>query len=103
MMELKARVLIVDDDEGLRHALKDRFEYWGCEVSVAADGREALAAAAKCAFDLIMLDLSMPVMDGFEVLANLKKDGHPADVVVLSAHGSVDKVVQALQDGADDF
>jgi len=103
MMELKARVLIVDDDEGLRYALKDRFEYWGCDVSVASDGREALAAAAKCSFDLIMLDLSMPVMDGFEVLANLKKDGHPADVVVLSAHGSVDKVVQALQDGADDF
>ena len=103
MMELKARVLIVDDDEGLRMALKDRFEYWGCEVSVAADGREALAAAANCAYDLIMLDLSMPVMDGFEVLANLRKDGHPADIVVLSAHGSVDKVVQALQDGADDF
>jgi len=103
MMELKAKVLIVDDDEGLRMALKDRFEFWGCDVSVAADGREAMAAAAKCAFDLIMLDLSMPVMDGFEVLANLRKDGHPADIVVLSAHGSVDKVVQALQDGADDF
>ena len=45
----------------------------------------------------------MPVMDGFEVLAKLRADGHPADVVVLSAHGSVDKVVKALQDGADDF
>lgn len=103
MMELKATVLIVDDDEALRRALKDRFEFWGCEVSVAADGREALAAAARCSFDLILLDLSMPVMDGFEVLAKLRADGHPADIVVLSAHGSVDKVVQALQDGADDF
>ena len=103
MMELKAKVLIVDDDEGLRLALKDRFEFWGCRVSTAAEGTEALAAAAKCAFDLILLDLSMPVMDGFQVLAKLKADGHPADIVVLSAHGSVDKVVQALQDGADDF
>jgi len=103
MMELKAKVLIVDDDQGLRLALKDRFEFWGCDVSVAADGREAVAAAAKCTFDLILLDLSMPVMDGFEVLAKLRTDGHPADIVVLSAHGSVDKVVQALQDGADDF
>ncbi len=103
MMELKAKVLITDDDEALRRALKDRFEYWGCEVSTAADGREALSAAAQSAFDLILLDLSMPVMDGFEVLAKLKADRHPADVVVLSAHGSVDKVVQALQDGADDF
>jgi len=103
MMELKAKVLIVDDDDALRRALKDRFEYWGCDVSVAADGREALAAAAQSTFDLILLDLSMPVMDGFEVLAKLRADAHPADVVVLSAHGSVDKVVQALQDGADDF
>jgi DNA-binding NtrC family response regulator len=103
MKDLKAKVLIVDDDDALRRALKDRFEFWGCDVSLAADGREALAAAAKCGFDLILLDLSMPVMDGFEVLDQLKKDGHPADVVVLSAHGSVDRVVRALQDGADDF
>ena len=103
MMELKAQVLIVDDDEALRRALKDRFEFWGCEVAVAADGREALGAAAQCAFDLVLLDLSMPVMDGFEVLAKLRAEGYPADIVVLSAHGSVDKVVQALQEGADDF
>jgi two-component system response regulator HydG len=103
MMELKAKVLIVDDDAALRMALKDRFEYWGCEVSVAADGREALAAAAQRAFDLILLDLSMPVMDGFAVLNKLRAEGHPADIVVLSAHGSVDKVVRALKEGAADF
>ena len=103
MKQLKAKVLIVDDDQALRRALRDRFEFWGCEVSTAADGREALAAAAISTFDLILLDLSMPVMDGFEVLARLKADGNPADVVVLSAHGSVDKVVRALREGADDF
>jgi two-component system response regulator AtoC len=103
MTDIVGKVLIVDDDEALRRALKDRFEFWGCEVSVAADGREALAAAVQSTFDLILLDLSMPVMDGFEVLAKLRADSHPADVVVLSAHGSVDKIVRALQGGADDF
>ncbi len=103
MTGLIGKVLIVDDDQSLRRALKDRFEFWGCEVSVAADGREALATAAQNTFDLILLDLSMPVMDGFEVLAKLRADGYPADVVVLSAHGSVDKIVRALQGGADDF
>jgi DNA-binding NtrC family response regulator len=103
MLELKAKVLIVDDDDALRRALKDRFEFWGCEVTVAADGREALAAAAQRAFDLILLDLSMPVMDGFVVLEKLRAEKHPADIVVLSAHGSVDKVVRALKEGAADF
>ncbi|MFT7699373.1 MAG: DNA-binding NtrC family response regulator, partial [Candidatus Krumholzibacteriia bacterium] len=103
MKELKTTVLIADDDKGLRLSLHDRFEYWGCEVTMAGDGREALAAAAKRAFDLILLDLSMPVMDGFEVMAKLQADGHMADIVVLSAHGSPDKVVRALRSGAHDF
>ncbi len=102
-MDIKATVLIVDDDAGLRMALRDRFEFWGCEVTEAPGGEEAVAAAAKRAFDLVVLDLSMPGMDGFAVLEKLRSDGHPADIVVLSAHGSSDKVVRALRNGADDF
>lgn len=102
-MDFKATVLIVDDDDALRRALMDRFAYWGCEVTEASSGEKALEAAAKRNFDLVILDLSMPGMDGFAVLESLRADGHPADVVVLSAHGSSDKVVRALKNGADDF
>jgi len=102
-MDLDAMVLIVDDDAGLRLALRDRFEHWGCDVTLAADGREALAACARRSFDLVLLDLSMPGIDGMEVLQRLREDDYPSDIVVLTAHGSVDRAVAALKAGATDF
>jgi DNA-binding NtrC family response regulator len=102
-MELKADVLIVDDDAALRLALQDRFEYWGCQVQLAADGHEALAVCAERAFDLILLDLSMPGLGGMEVLQALRADKFAGDIVVLTAHGSVSRAVEALRAGASDF
>ncbi len=102
-MDLKATILIVDDDAALREALRDRFEHWGCQVSLAADGREALAACTKSTFDLMLLDLSMPGMGGLEVLQRLRPEGYDGDIVVLTAHGSVNRAVEALQAGATDF
>ena len=102
-MELNADVLIVDDDAGLRLALQDRFEHWGCQVKLAGDGHEALAICGRRSFDLILLDLSMPGMGGMEVLEKLRADDYPGDIVVLTAHGSVSRAVEALQAGASDF
>ncbi len=102
-MELKADVLIVDDDAALRMALQDRFEHWGCQVQLAADGHEALAVCAERAFDLILLDLSMPGLGGMEVLQTLRADKFAGDIVVLTAHGSVSRAVEALRGGASDF
>lgn len=102
-MELKADVLIVDDDAALRLALQDRFEHWGCQVQLAADGHEALAVCAERAFDLILLDLSMPGIGGMEVLQALRADNFAGDIVVLTAHGSVSRAVEALRAGASDF
>ena len=102
-MELKADVLIVDDDAALRLALQDRFEHWGCQVQLAADGHEALAVCAERAFDLILLDLSMPGLGGMEVLQALRADNFAGDIVVLTAHGSVSRAVEALRAGASDF
>jgi len=102
-MELKAEILIVDDDPGLRLALQDRFRHWGCQVQLAADGLEALAVCARRSFDLILLDLTMPGMNGIEVLTRLRKDDFPGDIVVLTADGSVNRAVEALKLGASDF
>jgi len=100
---VKAAVLIVDDDATLRKALEDRFTFWDHEVVTAADGEAALAAASSATFDLVLLDLSMPGLSGLEVLERLRAAGCRSDIVVLTAHGSVQNAVEALKLGADDF
>jgi len=100
---VKASVLIVDDDDSLRHALADRFRFWGHSTALAEDGLRAVEEVRAKAFDLILLDLSMPRMTGLEVLDALSEIGCEAAVVVLSAHGSVERVVEAMRRGAADF
>jgi DNA-binding NtrC family response regulator len=100
---MKANVLIVDDDENLRRVLADRFNFWGHQVHLAANGLEAQRAAEHRSFDLILLDLAMPGMDGLATLGALRGAGCEADIVVLTAHGSLEKAVEAMKAGATDF
>ena len=100
---MKANVLIVDDDAGLRRALADRLDFWGHATEQAADGEAALEAVARREFDLILLDLTMPRMTGMEVLRSLRESGCAADVVILTAHGSIGNAVEAIRLGAADF
>lgn len=100
---MKASLLIVDDDPVLSHALADRCRHWGHEVATAASGEEALGAAEKQSFDLIVLDLGLPGLSGLDVLERLKAADCTADVVVLTAHGSLDNAVEAVKRGAEDF
>jgi len=96
-------VLVVDDDPALRRAMSDRFRFWGHDVTEAKDGGEAVALADAGRFDLVILDLSMPGLSGFEVLDRLVQIGSEAEKVVLTAHGSLEKAVEAMKRGADDF
>jgi DNA-binding NtrC family response regulator len=100
---MKASVLIVDDDEALQRALADRFRFWGHTVSQAKDGEEALAQTRRKVFDLVVLDLAMPGLSGLEVLDRFRESEVEADVVVLTAYGSVEKAVEAMKRGAGDF
>jgi len=100
--EATARVLVIDDDPHLLKALRITLAAHGYAVDTAADGASALAAAARQAPDLLVLDLGLPDMDGTDVLRNLRRWSE-APVLVLSArHGSPDKV-GALDAGADDY
>ncbi len=97
-----ATVLVVDDDPHLLKALRITLAGHGYRVTVAADGGSALAAAARDAPDLVVLDLGLPDMDGAAVLRDLRR-WSTVPVLVLSArHGSADKVA-ALDAGADDY
>lgn len=101
---MKASVLIVDDEEALRRVLGDRFRFWGHEVDVAENGTKALEIAKGKRFDLVLLDLNMPDMSGLDVLDRLVANECDADIVMLTAHGSVETAVEAVgRRGAADF
>jgi phosphoserine phosphatase RsbU/P len=100
------RVLVVDDVADNRDLLVRRLKRLGITACVqAADGAEALAAMKAAQFDLLLLDIMMPVMNGYEVLEALNRDGrtHDVPVIVTSALNEIDNVARAIELGAEDF
>jgi len=96
-------VLIVEDDPGILVNLKDEFESYGCTVFSAEDGGKGLTLARKEKPDLIILDLMLPVMDGYEVCRELRNEGSRTPIIMLTAKSKeIDKVL-GLELGADDY
>jgi DNA-binding NtrC family response regulator len=99
----KIRLLFVDDEEKFLRAMTKRLETRGLEVHAFPSGAEALDAAEKTAFDVALVDLKMPGMDGEELLARLKQQHPLVEVVILTGHGSVSSAVRATQAGAYEY
>ncbi len=99
----RGAILVVDDDATIRKILRDRLRAAGYEVSVAADGDEALVQIDAADPDLVVLDLQMPKRDGFAVLDALRARATPPAVVVLTAHGSIEAAILAVRSGASDL
>jgi two-component system copper resistance phosphate regulon response regulator CusR len=97
------RVLVVDDSGRLRQSLAYGLRSFGMTVETAADGAEALAFLAGPPFDVVVLDLMMPRMNGIEVLRTLRPRHEKPRILVLSARDQVDDRVEALDLGADDY
>ncbi len=101
----KGRILVVDDNEDNRDMLGRRLQKQGHTISMAANGREALDMLSAGDFDLVLLDIMMPEMDGYQVLKELKSD--PArnyiPVIMLSALSELDSVVRCIEMGAEDY
>ena len=98
-----ARILVVDDEPGIRQALRQMLEYEGYQVRDAKDGPSALAAYSEEPADLVLLDIKMAPMDGLDVLDRLRAKDPDVVVVIISGHGSVETAVEALKRGAFDF
>ncbi len=97
------RLLLVEDEPGLVITLTDRLTREGYGVETTADGESALERATSEAFDLVLLDIMLPQMNGFDVLRELRRRGVEVPVIMLTARGQiVDKVV-GLKLGADDY
>jgi two-component system response regulator FlrC len=98
-----ARILVVDDEEDLRAFCEAALAGAGHDVATAADGVEALDALARRRFDLVLTDLRMPRLDGEALLRQVRATWPDVAVIVLTAHGSVAKAVEAMRLGVSDF
>jgi DNA-binding NtrC family response regulator len=97
------RLLIVDDDEELRDALARRLARAGLPVTTAESGEEALAKIGRAGFDLALFDLHLPGMSGLDLLARFKEDQPDAEVLLLTAHGSIATAIEAMRRGGYDY
>lgn len=99
----KAKILVVDDEPMNVHILKRLLERVGHEICTAYNGREALDAISENHFDLILLDIMMPQVDGFEVLDELQQQKSQIPVIMVSALNDYDTINKAHSMGACDF
>ncbi|HEV2718477.1 MAG TPA: sigma-54 dependent transcriptional regulator [Thermoanaerobaculia bacterium] len=97
------RILVVDDETAIREAIRMTLEYEGYRVDEARSGQDGLDKATRTAYDAILLDIKMPVLDGIEVLENLKAQRVPSPVIMVSGHADITTAVECTKRGAFDF
>jgi DNA-binding response OmpR family regulator len=98
-----SRILIAEDEVRIAAFLEKGLRSHGFSTDVAVDGEDAVRRAGSGQFDLLILDLGLPNMDGFEVLSTLKRAGSRLPVLILTARGGVRDTVHGLESGADDY
>ncbi len=98
-----ARILIVEDEREMAQGLKDNFEFEGDEVTMTFDGIEGYSQAKSVQHDIIILDVMLPKMSGFEVCKKLRAEGNKTPILMLTARGQEIDRVLGLELGADDY
>ena len=99
----KETILIVDDEINLAEGIRENLDFEGYETEVAYDGSEGLEKLRAQEFDLVLLDLSLPDIDGRELLRTIRARNLDTAVIVLTARGALDEKVRGLDLGADDY
>jgi len=100
---MSRKLLIIEDDPGIRLGIRDEFESEGYVVEEAGDGQQGLATAMQWHPDLIILDVMLPLLDGWEVCKRLRAEGHPAPIIMLTVKDKEIDRVLGLELGADDY
>jgi two-component system OmpR family response regulator len=103
MNDRQGRILVVDDEENITFLLDSALRHFGFEVQVAANGRDALKLVPTFAPDVVLLDVMLPDLDGFEIMRRLRNDGEKVPVLFLTARDAVDDKVRGLTLGGDDY
>jgi DNA-binding NtrC family response regulator len=102
-MSDKPRVLIVDDEERFRTTLRKLLAVRGLDAAEVGGAREAFEAIRENPFDVVLLDVKMPEMDGIEALAEIKKENPQIEVIILTGHASVDAAVEIMKLGGYEY
>ena len=102
-MQKKIKILIVEDEEAIRSGLMDLFVYHGYEVDYADDGRVGLEKGLSGTFDLILLDVMLPGINGFEICEQIRQKDRDQPIIMLTAKSSDEEIIQGLSLGADDY
>ena len=100
---MQKRLLVVDDDDEIRELLEFDLAHSGYSVDTACDGLEGLNKAVNNHYDIILLDVMMPKMNGFDVCKNLRKANPDVPVLLLTAKGTIGDKTQGFDCGADDY
>ena len=101
--EIKANVLVVDDEEQFLKVFSQRLEGRGLKVDTSTTGEEALKKVKSKDFDAIVLDIVMPGMSGIEALKRIRSENPDVQIIILTGHGTIEKSVEAVKEGAIDF
>ena len=96
-------ILIVEDDATMLRGLKDNFEFEGYRVKTATDGEQGLDAVLKIKPDLLILDLMLPKINGYEICQRIRKEKLDLPIIMLTAKGQESDIVLGLNVGADDY
>ena len=102
-MQRKIRILIIEDESAIRNGLVDVFVFHGYEVEAAAEGPAGLDLALGGTFDLILLDIMLPGMDGFEICNRIRAEDPEQPIIMLTARTGDEDIIQGLSLGADDY
>lgn len=102
-MKKKIQILIVEDEQAIREGLIDVLLYHGYGVDSAANGPDGLKLAQSGKFDLVLLDIMLPGMDGYEICNRIREQDRNQPIIMLTAKTSDDEIVEGLKLGADDY
>ena len=94
------RIMVVDDEQNYRDVLKMILTAKGYDVDTAGNGQEALDLLEKAAYDVVIADLKMPVMDGYALLQQIRQRQYDTEVIILTAFGTIEKAVETMKAGA---
>ncbi len=97
------KILVVDDEAGARELFQSILADEGYEVALAVNGEEALALFKNGSFDLVVTDIKMPVMDGLQLLQEIRNTGSKIDVIMVTAYGEVESYLKAMSLGAAEY